>query len=115
MILYCPLPQAKVSPNFKSNYSETLAKLEHQYCKLLVSFSFKNCGFVFEVHPHPFQLIPLDHDGALILKADNYASALFLLLSSNAPFSLFLRLCPPLRLFLSFNIFVVLHIVFTLL
>ncbi|XP_062265327.1 microtubule-actin cross-linking factor 1 isoform X4 [Platichthys flesus] len=27
--------EAKVSPNFKSSYSETLAKLEHQYCKLL--------------------------------------------------------------------------------
>uniref|UniRef100_A0A3Q2DDD3 Calponin-homology (CH) domain-containing protein n=1 Tax=Cyprinodon variegatus TaxID=28743 RepID=A0A3Q2DDD3_CYPVA len=27
--------QAKVSPNFKGSYSETLAKLEHQYCKLL--------------------------------------------------------------------------------
>uniref|UniRef100_A0A7N8YEA5 Microtubule actin crosslinking factor 1a n=1 Tax=Mastacembelus armatus TaxID=205130 RepID=A0A7N8YEA5_9TELE len=26
--------EAKVSPNFKSSYSETLAKLEHQYCKL---------------------------------------------------------------------------------
>ena len=35
--LYCLIPQAKVSPNFKNNYSETLAKLEHQYCKLLVS------------------------------------------------------------------------------
>lgn len=31
------VPQAKVSPNFKSSYCETLAKLEHQYCKLLVS------------------------------------------------------------------------------
>lgn len=37
MKLSGPLLQAKVSPNFKSNYSETLAKLEHQYCKLLVS------------------------------------------------------------------------------
>ncbi|XP_068188907.1 microtubule-actin cross-linking factor 1, isoforms 1/2/3/4 isoform X5 [Antennarius striatus] len=27
--------ETKVSPNFKSSYSETLAKLEHQYCKLL--------------------------------------------------------------------------------
>ncbi|CAB1420218.1 unnamed protein product [Pleuronectes platessa] len=27
--------EAKVTPNFKSSYSETLAKLEHQYCKLL--------------------------------------------------------------------------------
>ncbi|KAM4725474.1 microtubule-actin cross-linking factor 1 isoform 3-T3 [Anableps anableps] len=27
--------EAKVSPNFKGSYSETLAKLEHQYCKLL--------------------------------------------------------------------------------
>ncbi|TNN50810.1 Microtubule-actin cross-linking factor 1, isoforms 1/2/3/5 [Liparis tanakae] len=26
--------EARVSPNFRSNYSETLAKLEHQYCKL---------------------------------------------------------------------------------
>lgn len=33
------LLQAKVSPNFKSSYSETLAKLENQYCKLLVSLS----------------------------------------------------------------------------
>uniref|UniRef100_A0A674F418 Microtubule actin crosslinking factor 1 n=1 Tax=Salmo trutta TaxID=8032 RepID=A0A674F418_SALTR len=27
--------QTKVSPNFKSSYSDTLAKLEHLYCKLL--------------------------------------------------------------------------------
>uniref|UniRef100_A0A3P9NKB9 Calponin-homology (CH) domain-containing protein n=1 Tax=Poecilia reticulata TaxID=8081 RepID=A0A3P9NKB9_POERE len=27
--------EAKVSPNYKGSYSETLAKLEHQYCKLL--------------------------------------------------------------------------------
>lgn len=34
----CFVPfQAKVSSNFKSSYCETLAKLEHQYCKLLVS------------------------------------------------------------------------------
>lgn len=39
MTFYCPLLQANVSPNFKSSYSETLAKLEHQYCKLLVSVS----------------------------------------------------------------------------
>lgn len=64
LILYCPVLQAKVSANFKSSYSETLAKLEHQYCKLLVS------GFVFSntvtplclaVHPLP-QLISLKHD-----------------------------------------------------
>lgn len=29
--------QAQVSPNFRGSYCETLAKLEHQYCKLLVS------------------------------------------------------------------------------
>lgn len=33
----CPFLQAKVSPNYKISYSDTLAKLEHQYCKLLVS------------------------------------------------------------------------------
>ncbi|XP_076611140.1 microtubule-actin cross-linking factor 1 isoform X19 [Chaetodon auriga] len=33
--------EAKVSPNFKSNYSETLAKLEHQYCKLLEHSSWR--------------------------------------------------------------------------
>ncbi|XP_028819126.1 microtubule-actin cross-linking factor 1 isoform X17 [Denticeps clupeoides] len=27
--------ELRVSPNFRSSYSETLAKLEHQYCKLL--------------------------------------------------------------------------------
>lgn len=59
--LYCPLLlQAKVSPNFKSNYSETLAKLEHQYCKLLVSLTLRAvvlCAFeatlVSSVHPLP--------------------------------------------------------------
>ncbi|XP_061753221.1 microtubule-actin cross-linking factor 1 isoform X6 [Nerophis ophidion] len=33
--------EAKVSPNFKSNYCETLAKLEHQYCKLLEHSSWR--------------------------------------------------------------------------
>ncbi|XP_069372144.1 microtubule-actin cross-linking factor 1 isoform X25 [Paralichthys olivaceus] len=33
--------EAKVSPNFKSSYSETLAKLEHQYCKLLEHSSWR--------------------------------------------------------------------------
>uniref|UniRef100_A0A671XEU5 Microtubule actin crosslinking factor 1 n=1 Tax=Sparus aurata TaxID=8175 RepID=A0A671XEU5_SPAAU len=33
--------EAKVSPNFKNNYSETLAKLEHQYCKLLEHSSWR--------------------------------------------------------------------------
>ncbi|XP_061903360.1 LOW QUALITY PROTEIN: microtubule-actin cross-linking factor 1 [Entelurus aequoreus] len=33
--------EAKVSPNFKSNYCETLAKLEHQYCKLLENSSWR--------------------------------------------------------------------------
>ncbi|KAM4630179.1 microtubule-actin cross-linking factor 1 isoform 2-T2 [Polymixia lowei] len=33
--------EANVSPNFKSNYSETLAKLEHQYCKLLEHSSWR--------------------------------------------------------------------------
>ncbi|XP_053190365.1 microtubule-actin cross-linking factor 1 isoform X6 [Scomber japonicus] len=33
--------EARVSPNFKSNYSETLAKLEHQYCKLLEHSSWR--------------------------------------------------------------------------
>ncbi|KAM7373560.1 hypothetical protein PAMP_008402 [Pampus punctatissimus] len=33
--------EAKVSPNFKSSYSETLAKLEHQYCKLLENSSWR--------------------------------------------------------------------------
>lgn len=28
--------QATISPTFRSSYTETLAKLEHQYCKLLV-------------------------------------------------------------------------------
>lgn len=85
--LYCPLLlQAKVSPNFKSNYSETLAKLEHQYCKLLVSLTLRAvvlCAFeatlVSSVHPLP-QLIPLDRGRTLMLKTHNYASALFLLL-----------------------------------
>ncbi|XP_075305600.1 microtubule-actin cross-linking factor 1 isoform X16 [Odontesthes bonariensis] len=31
----------KVSPNFKGSYSETLAKLEHQYCKLLEHSSWR--------------------------------------------------------------------------
>uniref|UniRef100_A0A665W9A7 Microtubule actin crosslinking factor 1 n=1 Tax=Echeneis naucrates TaxID=173247 RepID=A0A665W9A7_ECHNA len=35
--LMSSLQEAKVSHNFKSSYCETLAKLEHQYCKLLVS------------------------------------------------------------------------------
>uniref|UniRef100_A0A3Q3VRT8 Uncharacterized protein n=1 Tax=Mola mola TaxID=94237 RepID=A0A3Q3VRT8_MOLML len=33
--------EAKVSPNFKNSYSETLAKLEHQYCKLLEDSSWR--------------------------------------------------------------------------
>uniref|UniRef100_A0A3Q1H337 Microtubule actin crosslinking factor 1 n=1 Tax=Anabas testudineus TaxID=64144 RepID=A0A3Q1H337_ANATE len=33
--------EAKVSANFKSSYSETLAKLEHQYCKLLEHSSWR--------------------------------------------------------------------------
>ncbi|CAK6977081.1 microtubule-actin cross-linking factor 1 isoform X1 [Scomber scombrus] len=33
--------EARVSPNFRSNYSETLAKLEHQYCKLLEHSSWR--------------------------------------------------------------------------
>ncbi|XP_038580116.1 microtubule-actin cross-linking factor 1 isoform X3 [Micropterus salmoides] len=33
--------EAKVSPNFKSSYSDTLAKLEHQYCKLLEHSSWR--------------------------------------------------------------------------
>ncbi|KAM3858524.1 microtubule-actin cross-linking factor 1, isoforms 1/2/3/4/5 [Diretmus argenteus] len=33
--------EAHVSPNFKSSYSETLAKLEHQYCKLLEHSSWR--------------------------------------------------------------------------
>uniref|UniRef100_A0A673B6V0 Microtubule actin crosslinking factor 1 n=1 Tax=Sphaeramia orbicularis TaxID=375764 RepID=A0A673B6V0_9TELE len=33
--------EPKVSPNFKSSYSETLAKLEHQYCKLLEHSSWR--------------------------------------------------------------------------
>ncbi|CAL9690837.1 unnamed protein product [Knipowitschia caucasica] len=33
--------ESKVSPNFKSSYSETLAKLEHQYCKLLEQSSWR--------------------------------------------------------------------------
>ncbi|KAM6959202.1 microtubule-actin cross-linking factor 1 [Aplochiton taeniatus] len=33
--------EAVVSPNFKSSYSETLAKLEHQYCKLLEHSSWR--------------------------------------------------------------------------
>ncbi|XP_056154000.1 microtubule-actin cross-linking factor 1 [Lampris incognitus] len=33
--------EANVSPNFRSNYSETLAKLEHQYCKLLEHSSWR--------------------------------------------------------------------------
>ncbi|XP_069572883.1 microtubule-actin cross-linking factor 1 isoform X17 [Brachyistius frenatus] len=33
--------EAKVSSNFKTNYSETLAKLEHQYCKLLEHSSWR--------------------------------------------------------------------------
>ncbi|XP_028277958.1 microtubule-actin cross-linking factor 1 isoform X5 [Parambassis ranga] len=33
--------EAKVSPNFKSSYSETLAKLENQYCKLLEHSSWR--------------------------------------------------------------------------
>uniref|UniRef100_A0A7N6A7R6 SH3 domain-containing protein n=1 Tax=Anabas testudineus TaxID=64144 RepID=A0A7N6A7R6_ANATE len=35
------LQEAKVSANFKSSYSETLAKLEHQYCKLLEHSSWR--------------------------------------------------------------------------
>ncbi|KAF7655257.1 hypothetical protein LDENG_00058710, partial [Lucifuga dentata] len=33
--------EARVSSNFKSSYSETLAKLEHQYCKLLEHSSWR--------------------------------------------------------------------------
>ncbi|XP_047461897.1 microtubule-actin cross-linking factor 1 isoform X7 [Mugil cephalus] len=33
--------EAKVTPNFKSSYSDTLAKLEHQYCKLLEHSSWR--------------------------------------------------------------------------
>ncbi|RVE66770.1 hypothetical protein OJAV_G00110690 [Oryzias javanicus] len=33
--------EAEVSPNFRSSYSETLAKLEHQYCKLLEHSSWR--------------------------------------------------------------------------
>uniref|UniRef100_A0A672I0T9 Microtubule actin crosslinking factor 1 n=1 Tax=Salarias fasciatus TaxID=181472 RepID=A0A672I0T9_SALFA len=33
--------EAKVSPNFKGSYSDTLAKLEHQYCKLLEHSSWR--------------------------------------------------------------------------
>lgn len=72
MNLYCPVPQAKVSPHFKSNYSETLAKLEHQYCKLLVSFL---CVFVATHSLQTIsQLILLDHGNTLTLKRQNYAS-----------------------------------------
>ncbi|XP_056890629.1 microtubule-actin cross-linking factor 1 isoform X17 [Takifugu flavidus] len=33
--------EAKVSPNYKISYSDTLAKLEHQYCKLLEHSSWR--------------------------------------------------------------------------
>ncbi|XP_062386258.1 microtubule-actin cross-linking factor 1 isoform X4 [Sardina pilchardus] len=33
--------ESSVSPNFRSSYSETLAKLEHQYCKLLEHSSWR--------------------------------------------------------------------------
>uniref|UniRef100_A0A4W5Q000 Microtubule actin crosslinking factor 1 n=1 Tax=Hucho hucho TaxID=62062 RepID=A0A4W5Q000_9TELE len=33
--------ETKVSPNFRSSYSDTLAKLEHQYCKLLEHSSWR--------------------------------------------------------------------------
>ncbi|KPP70600.1 microtubule-actin cross-linking factor 1-like, partial [Scleropages formosus] len=33
--------QSTISPNFRSSYSETLAKLEHQYCKLLEQSSWR--------------------------------------------------------------------------
>ncbi|XP_059898697.1 microtubule-actin cross-linking factor 1 isoform X5 [Gadus macrocephalus] len=33
--------QGKVSPNFKNSYCETMAKLEHQYCKLLERSSWR--------------------------------------------------------------------------
>lgn len=70
--LYCPVPQAKVSPHFKSSYSETLAKLEHQYCKLLVSFL---CVFAATHSLRTIsQLILLDHGNTLTLKRQNYAS-----------------------------------------
>lgn len=69
---YCPVPQAKVSPHFKSSYSETLAKLEHQYCKLLVSFL---CVFAATHSLRTIsQLILLDHGNTLTLKRQNYAS-----------------------------------------
>lgn len=45
MIFFLFLYQADVSPNFRSNYSETLAKLEHQYCKLLVCVHWKTVKF----------------------------------------------------------------------
>ncbi|XP_036411412.1 microtubule-actin cross-linking factor 1 [Megalops cyprinoides] len=33
--------ESTISPNFRSSYSETLAKLEHQYCKLLENSSWR--------------------------------------------------------------------------
>lgn len=57
------------------------------------------------------QLIPLHHDRTLMLRAHNYASALFMLLSPNSPRSLFLFLSSLLLLFLcSLNIFLDLHV-----
>ncbi|XP_069051429.1 microtubule-actin cross-linking factor 1 isoform X15 [Lepisosteus oculatus] len=35
------LYESKISPNFRSSYTETLAKLEHQYCKLLETSSWR--------------------------------------------------------------------------
>lgn len=60
------VPQAKVSPNFKSSYCETLAKLEHQYCKLLVSTSlcFAAAHSLQAISP----LIQLDRSSAHTLK-----------------------------------------------
>uniref|UniRef100_A0A671V6L6 Microtubule actin crosslinking factor 1 n=1 Tax=Sparus aurata TaxID=8175 RepID=A0A671V6L6_SPAAU len=48
--LMSSLQEAKVSPNFKNNYSETLAKLEHQYCKLLVSLRERTSLHAFVSH-----------------------------------------------------------------
>lgn len=73
MNLYCTSTQAKVSPHFKSSYSETLAKLEHQYCKLLVSFL---CVFAATHSLRTIsQLILLDHGNTLTLKGLYYYAA----------------------------------------
>uniref|UniRef100_A0A8C5CUT3 Microtubule actin crosslinking factor 1 n=1 Tax=Gadus morhua TaxID=8049 RepID=A0A8C5CUT3_GADMO len=39
--LLSSIQEGKVSPNFKNSYCETMAKLEHQYCKLLERSSWR--------------------------------------------------------------------------